>query len=82
MTAATLTTEEAETCDHASAILNRARNPQVYQGSMPIIGAMADLDHALRTGNAGHWAENLIKVIRDIRGDDAAEYVSGEEGGE
>jgi len=63
-------------------ILNRARNPQIYQGSMPIIGAMTDLDRALRTGDAGHWAENLIEVIRDIRGDAAAEYVSGGEGGE
>ena len=63
-------------------VLDRARNPQVYQGSMPILCAMTDLDRALRAGDAGSWPENLIKVIRDIRGDDAAEYVSGEEGGE
>lgn len=70
---------------HGWAALGRSREPQVYQGHMAVVTAMAVLEAALKSADAGAVkaaAGDLTQVITDIHDEDMAAYVRGDEGGE
>lgn len=76
-------TYEAFVVQRAEAVLERARNPLVYQGHMRVITAMSVLEAALK-GSAAEAVNgatgNLVRAVRNAHDDDMAAYVGGTEG--